>query len=118
VADVEAARRYHREREAQRRARREDERQQWLQRVREAVAHLAPRYPGVQRVYLFGSLAQPGRFWPDSDIDLAVECDSVETESAFWQALEQHLRRDVDVRPMAGAIAEAVASGGEKIYER
>lgn len=118
MVDVDAARRYHGEREARRRAQREAERQQWLQRVCEAVVCLAPRYPGVRRVYLFGSLAQAGRFWRGSDIDLAVECDSLETGSAFWQALERYLRRDVDVRPMIGAMVEFVASGGEKVYER
>ena len=105
VADLEAARKYRREREA--------ERQQWLRRMREAVSRLALHYPGVRRVYLFGSLVQPGRFRRDSDIDVAVECDTVETESAFWRALERALGRDVDVRPLTGAIAEAVTNEGE-----
>jgi predicted nucleotidyltransferase len=61
---------------------------------------------------------QPGRFTPDSDIDVAVECQSVETESAFWRVLEQALRRDVDVRPYIGAIVDAVKWYGEKVYER
>lgn len=117
-ADIEAARCYYHEREARRRAQREVERQRWLQRVREAVSHLVLHYPGVRRVYLFGSLAQPGRFRPDSDIDVAVECDSLETENAFWRALEQKLGRDVDVRPLTGVITEAMKGRGEQIYER
>lgn len=116
--DVEAARQYYHEREARRRAQRQTERQRWHQRVREAVSRLALRHPGVRRVVLFGSLLQPGRFRPDSDIDLAVECDTLETEGAFWRALEQELGREVDVRPLIGAIAETVADGGEQIYGR
>lgn len=118
MIDLKAARQYYHEREAQRRAQREAERQRWLQRVRKVASHLAPRYPGVRRVVLFGSLVQPGRFRPDSDIDVAVECDTLETESAFWRALERELERNVDVRPLTGAIAEIVTAGGEQVYER
>lgn len=118
MVDIEAARQYYHQREAQRRAHREAERQQWLLRVRQAVAQVASRCPGVQRVYLFGSLVQPGRFRPDSDIDVAVDCDTLETESEFWRALERELERDVDVRPLTSAVAEAVVYGGEQIYGR
>ncbi len=117
-ANIEAARQHYHECEARRRARRETERQRWLQCVREAVSRLARRYPEVRRAYLFGSLVQPGRFRPDSDIDIAVECDTLEVESAFWRALERKLERDVDVRPLTGAVAEAVANGGELVYGR
>lgn len=116
--DFETARRYYREREMRRRAQREAERQKWLQRVRETTSRVAPRYPGVRRVYLFGSLLEPGRFRPDSDIDVAVECDTLETEGAFWRALEQELKRDVDVRSLTGTIAEAVKHKGEQVYGR
>lgn len=116
--DIEVARQYYYEREMRRRAQREAERQRWLQRVREAVACIASRYSGVRQVYVFGSLVQPGRFRSDSDIDVAVECDTLETESAFWRALERELERDVDVRPLSGTIAEAVANEGELVYGR
>ena len=118
MVDIGAARQYYYERETQRRAQREAERQQWLGCVREAILQLARRYPGVRRVYLYGSLVQPGRFRPDSDIDIAVECDTVETESIFWRDLERELKRDVDVRSLAGAIVEIVADSGEQVYER
>jgi predicted nucleotidyltransferase len=116
--DIEAARAYYHQREAQKRVQRESERQRWLQNVRQVVVHLAGRYPEVQRVYVFGSLLQPGRFQRDSDIDIAVVCESLERESAFWRALERTLERDVDMRPLTGAVAEAVAQTGELIYER
>lgn len=116
--ETETARQYFYEREKRRRKVREAERQRWLARVREIVLDLSPRYPGIRRVYLFGSLAQPGRFRSDSDIDLAVECDTLEAESAFWRALERALARDVDVRPLTGAVAEMATGDGELIYER
>jgi predicted nucleotidyltransferase len=116
MTDIEAARRYHRQREARQRAQREAERQQWLQRTREAITRLAPDHPGVRKAALFGSLVRPGAFRPGSDIDVAIECDTPEAESAFWRALERELGRDVDVRPLTGAIAETVAREGELAY--
>ncbi|MBD3324779.1 hypothetical protein GF339_09355 [candidate division KSB3 bacterium] len=116
--DIEAARKYHQEREARAYAKRETERRQWLHRMREAVARLSPHYPEVRRVYLFGSLTQAGRFRRSSDIDIAVECDTVAAESAFWHALEKALQRDVDVRPLSGTVKDVVPQTGELIYER
>jgi predicted nucleotidyltransferase len=118
AGDLETVRQYYHERDARRRASREAERQRWLQRVRDVVPRLALHYPGVRRLYLFGSLVQSGRFRADSDIDLAVECDTPETESALWRALERELERDVDLRPLTGAIVDAVADGGELLYGR
>jgi predicted nucleotidyltransferase len=74
-------------------------------------------------VVLFGSITQPGRFRPDSDIDVAVAYDfatieGVAAESAFWRALEQALQRNVDVRPLRDIIAEIATSQGETLYER
>ena len=114
--DIESARQYYRQREAQRHAQREAERRHWLQRVRETVARLAPQHPRVRRVILFGSLLQPGRFGLASDIDVGVECETVEAEGAFWRALERELGRAVDVRPLAGGLAEVAAQAGEQVY--
>jgi predicted nucleotidyltransferase len=116
--DIEAARKYHHEREARAYAKRETERRQWLQRTREAVVRLARRYPEVRSAYLFGSLTQAGRFRSNSDIDIAVECDTVAAESAFWHALEKELQRDVDVRPLTGTVKDVATQAGELIYER
>ncbi len=116
MEDIESARQYYRQREAQRRAQREAERCHWLQRVRETVVRLAPQHPGVRRVVLFGSLVQPGRFGPASDIDVGVECETIEAEDAFWRALQRELGRDVDVRPLTGGLAEVAAQAGEHVY--
>ena len=43
-----------------------------LERVRRSAADLKTRF-GVQRVIVFGSLAQPEWFAPNSDVDIAVE---------------------------------------------
>ena len=115
---MESARQYHRARMAQRHEQRERLRLHWLQRVRAAILRLAPHYPGVQRVILFGSLIKAGQFRSDSDIDVAVKCDTLEGESAFWHALELELERDIDVRSLTGTVAEIVAREGEMVYGR
>jgi predicted nucleotidyltransferase len=115
---VEAARYYHRRRNEERRAQREANRLQWLAAARALILRLAPGYPALQRVYLFGSIMQPGRFRSDSDIDVAVETTDLETESAFWRALQRALDREVDVRPWDEPIISAVHASGEMVYER
>ncbi len=116
--DMEAVRRYHQERTAKQQVQRETERLEWLSRARRAVLEIAPQFPALQRVYLFGSLVQPGRFRSDSDIDVAVESADLQTESAFWRALEHALQRDIDVRPWDEPIISAVLAYGEKVYDR
>lgn len=116
--DMEAVRQYHRQRDAKRQLKSEADRLTWLTRTRDTIMRLAPDYPEIERVYLFGSLMQPGRFRPDSDLDVALLSSTVEAESVFWRALEQALQRDVDVRPYIGAIVDAVAWFGEQVYER
>jgi predicted nucleotidyltransferase len=113
-----AARLYHQKRESRRFAEREALRQEWQERVVTAVQEIAPRFSDIEAIYLFGSLAQPGRFDAHSDIDLAIQCHNLETESRFWRALEAMLARDVDLRPLEGAITDSVTLHGEKIYAR
>jgi len=111
-------REYHARRQAEKRRQREHLRQKWLARIRAAIRQLAPRYPEIEAVYLFGSIMQPGRFTPHSDIDVAVAATAVAAESAFWRALEEELERDVDVRPYQPPITLAVANYGECVYAR
>jgi predicted nucleotidyltransferase len=118
VRAVDEARQYHARREELRRQRREMLRQQRYALVRRAVERIAPAYPAIHAVYLFGSLVHPGRFNPRSDVDVAVDCDDLDEESHFWRALESALQIDVDLRPRQGAVAWAVATQGECIYER
>ncbi|MFN8487642.1 MAG: nucleotidyltransferase domain-containing protein [Caldilineaceae bacterium] len=116
--DFAAVRQYHQARETKLRTRCEEERLVWLARGQQAINHFAPTHVALQRVYLFGSVMQPGRFRPDSDIDVAVECTNLETESLFWSELERELQRDVDVRLYVGAIIDAVRWHGKLVYER
>ena len=116
MSDYSAARSYHHDREARRRAEREALRADVLARAGEAIRRLAPSHPHVRQAYLFGSVVQVGRYRPTSDIDVAVVCDTLEAESAFWRALEHALQRDVDVRPLTGAVAEAVQRTGVCVY--
>jgi predicted nucleotidyltransferase len=112
------SRQFHIRRERLRRQEREALRRQRYQRVRLAVEQIAPAHPGIGAVYLFGSLVQPGRYTPRSDVDVAVDCDDPAAESRFWQALEAELETNVDLRPCKGAVARAVRTCGECIYER
>lgn len=117
-SELDAARRYHKERAIAQRAERESLRTDWLQRVHAVVAEVAPRFSDLHAVYLFGSLARPGSFHAQSDIDLAVEADSVATESAFWAAVERALEHPCDVRPLVEPIRTAVTNDGILVYER
>lgn len=111
-------REYHARRERERQEERESLRQDVLERVRRSVQTHAPHFPAIRAVYLFGSLVQPGRFTPGSDVDLAVDVDDIREETPFWRALEEDLERNVDLRPRTGAVARAVESYGELCYER
>ena len=109
-------RQYHQQRTARVLQQREQLRVAWLQRTHEVIGNLAPQFPAIQQVALFGSIAKPGRFHDTSDIDVAVICLDVEQESRFWRALEEKLQRDVDLRPLSGPISQAVQQYGAVIY--
>jgi predicted nucleotidyltransferase len=111
-------REYHARRERELREQREALRQAVLERAREAIRRSAPSFPAIQAVYLFGSILKPGRFRPDSDVDVAIDCDDLKTETPFWSALEDALERNVDLRPRVGPVAQAVEDYGELSYER
>jgi len=111
-------REYHARRDQARWEEREAARREVGERARTAIREIAPRFPAVRAVYLFGSILRPGRFLPDSDVDVAVDCDDLAAETPFWRALEETLRRNVDLRPRVGAVAEAVESYGELCYAR
>ncbi|HEY0513256.1 MAG TPA: nucleotidyltransferase domain-containing protein [Thermoanaerobaculia bacterium] len=111
-------REYHARRERELRQKREALRLDVLERARDAVRRTAPLFPAVRAVYLFGSLLRSGRFRPDSDVDVAIDCEDIEAETPFWRMLEEALERDVDLRPRVGAVARAVEEGGELCYER
>jgi predicted nucleotidyltransferase len=89
-----------------------------LERARAAIRQRAPDFPAIRAAHLFGSLLQPGRFHAESDVDVAIDCEDLESETPFWRALERALERNVDLRPREGPIAQAVEDYGELVYER
>jgi predicted nucleotidyltransferase len=111
-------REYHARRDREELRRREALRLGLLERARAAIRELAPGFPALRAVFLFGSILRPGRFQSGSDVDVAIDCDDLATETPFWRALEEGLERNVDLRPRLGAIAEAVEEYGELCYER
>ncbi len=117
-ATLRPYREYHARRERELREQREALRLAVLEKAREAIGRSAPKFPAIRAVYLFGSVLQPGRFRPSSDVDVAVDCDAIEAETPFWSLLEDSLERNVDVRPRVGPVAQAVEDYGELCYER
>jgi len=115
---TETFREYWQRKEKERFEERERLRRERLDAIRAAIARLAPRFPSVRRVALFGSILRPGRFTAGSDIDVAVECEDLEQESRLWRALEEALEWNVDVRPHEGPLVRAVEQAGEWVYER
>lgn len=113
-----SSREYHARRDREHRAEREVLRRGVLDRVKAAIRQRAPEFPAIRAAYLFGSILQPGRFHAESDVDVAIDCDDLESETPFWRALETALERNVDLRPREGSIARAVEDYGELVYER
>lgn len=113
-----AYRDYHARRDLERRQEREGLRLRVLEQARGVIRRAAPRFPAIRAVYLFGSILRPNGFRADSDVDVAIDCDDIETETPFWRTLEEALERNVDLRPRVGAVARAVEASGEFCYER
>jgi uncharacterized protein len=86
--------------------------------ARKAAKMLRERY-GVSRIRVFGSLAHEGNFYPDSDIDLAVEgLKPVD----YWEALTSVLFLDkkipveiVDLSTCSSQIRDVVEREGIEV---
>jgi predicted nucleotidyltransferase len=88
--DVATCRAYLRARQEQQVQVREQRRQAALQAVRAAARSVLPRFPGVRRAYLFGSVLRPGAMRSASYVDLAVEGNlNAEDYFALWRELER-----------------------------
>lgn len=111
-------REYQQQRQQKQWQERETLRQEKLAQIITTIQQIAPTLPAIDQVYLFGSVVQPGRFSPRSDIDVAVECHHLTSESDFWRLLEQKMNWPIDVRPYVGPIILSVAAHGQKVYER
>jgi len=78
----------------------ERERRQVVDQVLGLLDRWGPIY-GIRSAYLFGSIARPGRFRRDSDVDLAVE--QIDSQSFFraWGRLSGELGRSLDLVELA-----------------
>ncbi|NWG20760.1 MAG: nucleotidyltransferase domain-containing protein [Chloroflexi bacterium] len=97
-------------------------RQAALHAVYRAARLVLPRFPDVERAYVFGSVLRPGAMHAGSDIDIALEGRlSAEEYFALWQALESELSEwTVDLVELDQEVrfADRVRGQGALIYER
>ena len=85
-----------------------------LARVMEALDQLSRDYKW-REAYVFGSLTRPGRFRPESDVDIAVSGLNKFTLFAFVGDLSSLLGRSVDVVMLEEcSFADTIASKGMK----
>ncbi|MCL4805603.1 MAG: nucleotidyltransferase domain-containing protein [Anaerolineae bacterium] len=84
---------------ADRRAEWERRRLAMLERVMAALDEVAPSF-GVQRAYIFGSLAKPGRYHERSDVDVAVEWAGVGDFFDLAAEVSMRLGQDIDILPL------------------
>ncbi len=97
----------------------EKRRQRARQAVSEAIGRVLPRYPTVQRAYLFGSVTRPGAFKPGSDIDVGIEGANMALCFDIWRDVEKAIPEwPLDVRPLDGddLFAERIRRKGELVY--
>ena len=120
--DVSACRAYLQARQEQRHQAREQRRRAALRAVRTAACSILPRFPGIRRAYLFGSVLRPGAMRASSDVDVAIEGElSAESYFALWRELERAAAGwlidlvELDRNPR---LAARVRETGELIYER
>ena len=91
------------------------------QAVTGAIKRVVADFPGLKRVYLFGSVVRPNAFRSDSDVDVAVEGVNAADYFAVWQAIEAAAPGwTIDLRDItrASEFAERVRMTGTLIYER
>jgi predicted nucleotidyltransferase len=97
-------------------------RQTALHAVYRAARLVLPRFPGVERAYVFGSVLRSGAMHAGSDIDIALEGRlSAEEYFALWRALENELSEwTVDLVELDQEVrfADFVREQGALIYER
>lgn len=96
------------------------------QMVLDAIADVASRFPGIERVWLFGSFAR-GQQGPGSDIDIRLELDretgfNLHDLAYFSKMIEQATGRDCDVITSrtikSESLAAAIERDGIRAYER
>ena len=121
TVDIAAARRNLQTRLERERAEREAHRAAAERAVTEAVLHIVADFPGVKRVFLFGSVTRENAFRSDSDVDVAIEGLGVADYFPIWKGIEDAAPDwMIDVRDIThqSPFADRVRATGRLIYER
>lgn len=95
-------------------------RQKARQEAVTAILQVAPHYPNITQVYLFGSVTQPGQFSHHSDIDIAVAGTDAAAYFSLWRDLEMACPDQcIDLREInqSGHFTDRVRQTGELVYE-
>lgn len=90
-----------------------------VEEIRKAVRSLAS-WPGLRRIWLFGSAARGVALDWRSDLDFAVEGLAPEHLERAWAMLDEAVRLPVDLVRMESAnpvLREAIMHGGQILYE-
>jgi predicted nucleotidyltransferase len=120
--DVATCRAHLRTRQERQHQAREQQRRAVLQALCAAVRSIFPRFPSVQRAYLFGTVLRPGALRSTSDIDIAVEGRlNAEDYFALWRELERAVGGwPIDLVELDRGVhfADRVRELGMLIYER
>ncbi|MGD1858900.1 MAG: nucleotidyltransferase domain-containing protein [Leptolyngbyaceae cyanobacterium] len=85
-----------------------------------AILKVAPTYPKITQIYLFGSITQPQQFHHHSDIDIAVAGTDAATYFALWRDLEAACPNwAIDLREINQPcrFADIVRQTGVHVYE-
>jgi predicted nucleotidyltransferase len=124
MIDVAACRAHLQARQAQHRRRQEQRQQAVIRAVHTAISTVVPRFPNVQRAYLFGSILHASALHATSDVDIAVE-GPLDAQAYFtlWRELERALDDtpiDLDLVTLDRDLhfANRVREQGALIYER
>lgn len=85
-----------------------------LSEIEDAIESLTGEYEW-EEIYLFGSIIKPGRFQPDSDVDIGIKGLNKFALYAFIGDISAILNRDVDVVRMEECpFAEKIMKSGVK----
>jgi predicted nucleotidyltransferase len=89
--------------------------------VRRRLADLPDVLPDLRLLVLFGSVARD-RSRPESDVDLAVQCDGPADLDALYSEITPRLGIDrldlIDIRRAGPLLGMAVARAGRLLFER
>ena len=124
TVDIAACRAHLQARQAQHRQAQERRQQAVIQAVHAAARAVLPRFPNVQRAYLFGSTLHASALHATSDVDIAIEGPlDAQAYFALWRELERALDDasiDLDLVTLDRDLhfANHVRDQGELIYER